>query len=144
MAKVNYELLYPELNEYIEKNYTKNAEAKTVVGQSTFSDTLLARIKESSLTEAQCYRKAGVDKALFNKIKTDKLYRPRKTAAIAFALALELPLAEAKKLLSTAGYELTCSNKVDVVVRYHIEHGVYNLSEINEALYSFELPLIQA
>ena len=144
MAKVNCELLYPELGEYIEKNYEIGTEAKTIFGQSTFSEALLSKIKDSSLTEAQCYRKAGVDKSMFNKIKTDKLYRPRKTAAIAFAIALELSLDEAEKLLSSAGYELCSSNKVDIIVRYYIQNGIYNLSEINEALYSFELPLIQA
>ena len=55
MAKVNYELLYPELNEYIEKNYTKNAEAKAVVGQSTFSDTLLARTIVCILTTSTTF-----------------------------------------------------------------------------------------
>lgn len=142
MAKVNCELLYPELYKYVNEEYDENAAKKTFTGQSSFSDTLFSYLKESSMTEAQCYRKANVDKKLFNKIKADKLYKPKKSTAIAFSLSLELPIKDMERLLESAGYELSRSNKSDIVIKYYVENNVFTLALINEALYSFELPML--
>ncbi len=107
-----------------------------------FSDALLRMIDEKGMKDSECYKKANVDRRLFSKIRSDPDYRPSKPTAFAFIMALELSMPQAKSLLSKAGFALTRSSKLDVVMEYCIKNRFYDVLRINEVLYELDLPLL--
>lgn len=107
-----------------------------------FTETLLKRIDASGKKDAEVYKKAGLTRQHFSKIRNNPYYTPTKPTAIALALALELDLADTQDLIGRAGYALTASSKFDLIIQFFIEQKDYNLTEINMALYEFDQPLL--
>lgn len=109
--------------------------------EETFSQRLLRMITERGMTDSEAYTKAYVDRRHFSKIRNDEYYSPNKKTVLAFAIALELTLDEAKDLLACAGFALSRSSKVDIIVAYFLQNKIYDMFEINEILDAYGQPI---
>ncbi|MDD4112106.1 MAG: XRE family transcriptional regulator [Herbinix sp.] len=108
----------------------------------TFSTKLLLYIDRSKLSDSYIYKKAGIDRRHFSKIRCDIYYQPKKATAIALCMALKLNLEETVELLGMAGYSLSSSDTGDLVIKFCIEREIYDLTEVNEALDYFGQKLL--
>lgn len=109
----------------------------------TFCEMLFRKIEEKGLSDSEVYKKADIDRKLFSKIRSNPAYHPQKNTVIALALALELPIEEFNDMLARAEYALSPSNKGDLIVKYFVEHGVYDLMTINFTLYEYGQEVIR-
>ena len=121
----------------ISSNFFKSIGNLVAKLDMTFSEKLMWWIKEKGLEPVDVYESAGITKEHFSKIKKNSKYHPTKETALAFVMALHLNMEAAMDLLKRAGYALSQSSKSDIIVAYFLEHGIYKLDTVNEALYSF-------
>lgn len=122
----------------------KSQDLETLMDQLDlpFSEALLRMIDEKGMTDVEVYRKANIDRKLFSKIRAGKGYVPSKRTALALTIALEASVEEANRLLRTAGYALSPSQKSDVIIRYFLINRRYDIFAINEVLFTYDLPLL--
>lgn len=109
----------------------------------TFQETLLRMIDERGLKDPEVYHRANISRKHFSKIRSSRDYHPGKKTVLSFAIALELSLDETVDLLARAGYAFSPSSREDSAIRYFIQEGIYDIYDINVALFEHGLePLI--
>ena len=101
--------------------------------EKSFTETLFDFLNKKQLSNADCYKRANIDRKLFSKILGGNI--PKKRTILALCIALKLNLDEAEILLNTAGYTLSHSIKADLIVEYFIVNNKFDIYELNEMLF---------
>ena len=115
--------------------------SKLAKKEESFTERLLRLIDESGMTDAEVYKRAGIDRKYFSKLRNEKERIPKVRVVYAFIFALRLSLGEANKLLASAGYAVSPARDFDLVMEFCIIEG-YDIDEVNEILFAMNLPLL--
>ena len=126
---------------YVKKEHFTLDQLMDEVGES-FHEMLFLKIDMSGMTDVEVYKRAGIDRKLFSKIRSNPAYHPRKQTVLALAIALKLNMDDTVDLLARAEYALSPGNKGDLIVRFFIERGLYDIDTINYALYEYGQPIL--
>ena len=108
----------------------------------TFPQYLLYLIDAKGMENAEVYKRAIVDKKVFSKIKNNPSYHPQKLTALCLCIGAKLTMDESRDLLARAGYALSPCDKTDIIFSYFIEHGIYDMIELDIQLEEHGLPCI--
>lgn len=100
----------------------------------TFSSEVIRRLKESGIRPADFYKAAELDKRVYSSMKRDYCYTPSRTTAIKCCFALRLSYHDAEQLLQLAGYSLSPGLSKDLAIRFCLENGIYNITNVNYML----------
>ena len=106
-----------------------------------FQNILFKYIDSKELKDSDVYNKVHIDRRLFSKIRSDSSYHPSKETVILLGLALELNENEIEELLNSAAYSLPKNNVYDLIIRFCFIEGIYDLTEVNSLLDSYECKL---
>jgi len=107
--------------------------------QPSFQSILFKHIDNAGIKDSDVYKKAGIDRRLFSKIRTNDDYHPSKNTVISLSFALELDLEEVHELIGAVGYALSNSETFDLVIKFCVERKIYNIHDVNLALDYFSL-----
>jgi hypothetical protein len=113
-------------------------EIKTFVDKTRNKDTFSVMLdklrEEKGWSPSELYSRAGIDRRHWNKIIDNRKYITTKETIIKFGLALELSVKNMDALLETAGFVLSASSSFDLVIRYCLEHEIYNSFVVDQCL----------
>jgi hypothetical protein len=109
-----------------------------VKDKQTFAEYLFSLIDESGQTDANVYNRAGIDRRLFSKIRSNKDYQPSKNTVFALAMALELDHTKTSKLLNKAGFDFSNNKLTDIIIMFCIENKIYDMYEIDTLLEGYK------
>lgn len=103
--------------------------------EKSFMELVFTFADQKGISDVEIQKRANIDRRAFSKLKCGTTKNPSKATALALAIALRLNLDDTKDLLSRAGLALSPCSKQDLIVRYFIEREVYDIYEINVALF---------
>jgi hypothetical protein len=122
------DIVSSELDDFIESNR-----------KPPLNQVLFQYIDEKGVGDSVIYKKAGLDRRHFSKIRSNPAYQPKKATLVSLALALELDSDDTEDLLSAAGYSLSHSDKFDLIIHFCLEKEIYDLQTVNEILNHYDL-----
>lgn len=108
----------------------------------SFHTMLFRIIDENAYSDVEVYKRSNLSRKLFSKIRSDVSYHPSKKTIIALAIGLRLNLDQTLDFLQTTGYTLSRSLPFDRLIEYFIREGTFDIYEINEVLFYYDLPIL--
>ena len=119
----------------------KGLPCSSYLKKMSFHDRLneyIERFTEGGLRkESLIYKQCNMDKRTFSKIKNNKKpsYHPRKEKVFSLIIGMNLTLAEAEDLLSSAGYAFVQDEEFDRIIKKYIKKQEYDMKKIERELF---------
>lgn len=146
--KENYEIedILFGLNDYFDRDVFSD---ETLIGinnignniEETWQQSVFHIIDKKEYKDSDVYKRAGISKQTFSKIRCNINYQPNKDTAIQMCIGLKLNLDETYDLMGKAGFTLSESIVKDLIVKFFIEKRRYIIWEINDVLYKYNLKM---
>ena len=108
--------------------------------EKTFQEKFFELMDERGLKPSEVYTAADLSRQFFSKMQCDKYFHPNKYTAIKLCLTLKLDIDQTMDLLSRAGWTLSPSSKIDLVVKGFIINNIHNEVRIDMYLFDHDLP----
>lgn len=110
--------------------------------QETFSEFLGEKMQQRHFTPARLARAANMMSSTIVRLRDAENPVPEKSQVLALGFALELPRDEFEHMLHIAGYCLSECVPRDMVVSYYIDKEIYELEQVNRALFIYNIPTL--
>lgn len=110
--------------------------------QEPFNKCLFQIIDEKGLKDSDVYKQSGLTRQMFSKIRCKEDYIPSKSIMLSLAVGMHLTVQETERLLASGNQLLSMSDTGDLIVRFFMEQGVYNLDVYNEYLFEYDQHLL--
>lgn len=110
--------------------------------QEPFNKCLFQMIDEKGLKDSDVYKQSGLTRQMFSKIRCKEDYIPSKSIMLSLAVGMQLTVQETEKLLASGNQLLSMSDTGDLIVRFFMEQGIYNLDVYNEYLFEYNQHLL--
>lgn len=141
-TKVSSDIMEAPIMNYNLSESVKQSEIEDFIKinrKPTLQKVLFDFIDKKAVSDSEVYKKAGIDRKHFSKIRSNPNYRPGKNTIVALALALELTKKETDKLLGSAGYSLSDSDTSDLIIQFCLQKKIYDIDYVNQTLDYFSL-----
>ena len=122
------------------ETYFKTADEAIASKNNSFAEFLFGLIDAKNMTDPEVYKAANVRRKTFSDIRRGII--PEKKTVIKIIFSLQLSIIDARELLERAGYALSPSNDLDLLVMFFISQKNFNRMEFDEELYERGLPTI--
>lgn len=110
--------------------------------EKDFRESLFEWLDKKKLTELEFCKAANLESEYFSKLHTLKHLQPSRSTAFASCIALKLTCDQTEDLLAKAGYAFSNARKFDLIIRYALEHRMYDIHAVNQLLFEFDQPLL--
>ena len=102
--------------------------------KKNFTSKFMYFLNKSNKSNKDVYKKVHMDRKLFSKILKGESKTPKKNTIIALAFGMELDLHDTEELLYSAGYTLTNSILLDILVTHLLSQGSHDFDYLNKCL----------
>ena len=144
-AKMIAESMFGDLDSYIKKTArpagaedSKSLDELLSAPGESFVEMLYRFMEERGISKpSQLYKAAFVSKSAYSKIISGGVGKPSVETVVGLAFALKLTYEEAVPFFAAAGIALSDASKYDIIVKYFLRHGKYDIWEFNEQLLKY-------
>ena len=116
----------------------KSLEELLSVQSESFVDMLYRFMDERGIDKpSRLYKAACVSRSAYSKIISGGVNKPSIETVVGLAFALKLTYEEAVPFFAAAGIALSDASKYDIIVKYFLKHGKYDIWEFNEQILKY-------